>query len=49
MHYQVDVAWHMNVIGHIAAQQPEIRVRNQVRDISRNPGEEIVQAEDLDT
>src|SRR5579863_737859 len=48
MQYEVDVTRNMDIVGHIAADQPELYIWQQVRDVVRHSGEEIVQADDLD-
>ena len=48
MQHQVDVAGHVHEVGDVAADQPEAGVLHQVDDVLRRPGEEVVEADDLD-
>ncbi len=36
----------MNIISHITADESEVLVPGQMRDIRRGPGDEVVQADD---
>jgi hypothetical protein len=44
----VDPAGDVDVVGHVGADEPETGVLQQVRDVDRRPGEEVVEAQDLD-
>jgi hypothetical protein len=44
----VDRAGYVDVVGHVGADEPETGVFQQVRDVDRRPGEEVVEAQHLD-
>ena len=47
MQHVVDGARHVDVVGDVAAHEPERRVLHQVLDVVRAAGEEVVQAQHL--
>ena len=43
----VDVAWDVDVVGDVGPHHPELRVGQQVLDVRRRAGEEVVDADDV--
>ncbi len=48
MQHQADLAGHVHDVGDVAADQPEPRVLQQVDDVLRRAGEEVVETDHLD-